>query len=723
MITHFTMCKQFILLFILAFSGTLSAQQDKQFSLEELIPGGNDYASFYPRIPVEYQWNGNSLAAIRNDSVWMIGNPARINQKTFTVTFSMIEEGLADSLGSISRLTFSREGSSVVQFHTTGGTGLYDLKTKTHLSFFRWPEQSDNHLLSPDHTYLAFTKENNLYVLDKNGREWPVSDESNSGIVYGQAVHRNEFGINGGIFWSPSGRKMAFYRMDETMVSDYPLVDVSARVAEVKNSKYPMAGMTSHRVTIGVFDTTTKETIWLKTGVPDDHYLTNIAWNPDGTSVYVAELNRAQNRMQLNCYDASTGHFDRTLFEESHPAYVEPENPVLFVKNNDDRFIWQSRRNGYNHLYLYDSTGKMLKQLTDGTWEVTEVTGFDEKGENLFFISTLPSPLDRHICSVALKSGRITQHSTQPGMHTTMLSASGRYLTDRYTAHDNPGRIDLMDTRSGKITLLSRAENPFGEYNMPSVELGRVKAADMVTDLYYRLIKPAGFDASKKYPVAVYVYGGPHSQMVNNRWRYGSGGWETYMAQKGYIVFVMDNRGTSYRGSAFEQVTHRRLGVVEAEDQMRGVAFLQSLPYVDSERMGIHGWSYGGFMTINMLLRYPGVFRVGGAGGPVIDWKYYEVMYGERYMDTPQENPEGYEESSLLNKAGRLQSRLLIIHGDEDPTVVMQHTLQFLKASIAAGAHPDLFLYPGHGHNMTGHDRVHLHEHITRYFEDFIPKE
>lgn len=714
------MCKQFIFILILAFSATLSAQQDKQFTLEELIPGGKDYTNFYPRIPVQYQWNGNSLAAIRNDSVWLIENPARINNKTFALTFKEITEGMTDIPDSISSLSFSPEGSSVVQFYAGGGTGLFDMMTKRRLAFFSYPEQSENHLLSPDHNDLAFTKENNLYVSDKNGREWPVSGESNRGIIYGQAVHRNEFGINSGIFWSPSGRKMAFYRMDETMVSDYPLVDVSARVARVKNIKYPMAGMTSHHVTIGVFDTTTKETIWLKTGEPDDHYLTNIAWSPDGKSVYVAELNREQNRMQLNRYDASSGHFDKTLFEERHPKYVEPENPVLFVKKRDDRFIWQSRRNGYNHLYLYDIGGKMLKQLTDGTWEVTEVIGFDENGETLYFISTLPSPLDRHICSVTLKSGRITQHTTLPGIHSATLSASGRYLTDHYTAHDVPGRIDLIDARSGKTMLLSSAKNPFEEYSMPTVELGTLKAADDVSDLYYRLIKPAGFDASRKYPVAVYVYGGPHSQMVSNRWRYGSGGWETHMAQKGYLVFVMDNRGTAYRGSAFEHVTHRRLGVVEAEDQMKGVEFLRSLPYVDSERMGIHGWSYGGFMTINMLLRYPDVFRVGVAGGPVTDWKYYEVMYGERYMDTPQENPEGYEESSLLNKAGRLQSRLLIIHGDEDPTVVLQNSLQFLKASIGAGTHPDFFIYPGHRHNMTGHDRVHLHEHITRYFDDFI---
>ena len=717
------MHKQFfiILFFLIAFM--LNAQQKRQFTLDELIPGGKQYANFYPRIPVQFQWYGNRLAAIVNDSVWLIDHPAGSRRKKFFLTFKEIEEGLEQGENKIHGLTFSREGSSLLRFQTSQGTGLYDLKRKEHRAFFSYPEKSGNHQLSPDHALLAYTIGNNLFVTDSKGQEWALSNESNREIVYGQSVHRNEFGITGGIFWSPGGTKMAFYRMDETMVSDYPLVDASARVAEVKNSKYPMAGMASHRVTIGIFDTLTKETTWLKTGEPDDHYLTNIAWSPDGEALYLAELNREQNRMQLNRYDAVTGDLDRTLFEENHPKYVEPENPVLFVRNRDKLFIWQSERNGYNHLYLYDTSGKQLKQLTDGTWEVTEVIGFDEKGENLYFIATLPSPIDRHICSVTLRSGKITQHTTLPGIHSAALSASGRYLTDRYASHNNPGRIDLIETRTGRTTLLSRADNPFAGFSMPTVELGSLKAADGLTDLYYRMIKPAGFDALKRYPVAIYVYGGPHSQMVSNRWRYGSGGWETHMAQKGYIVFVMDNRGTAYRGLEFENVTHRQLGVVEAEDQMKGVEYLQSLPYVDSERMGIHGWSYGGFMTINMLLRYPGVFKVGVAGGPVTDWKYYEVMYGERYMDTPAENPEGYEESSLLNKADRLQSRLLIIHGDEDPTVVMQHSLQFLKASIKAERHPDFFLYPGHGHNMIGRDRVHLHRHITRYFDDFIPQD
>ncbi len=712
-----------LLLFMLAsfFAVTLTAQQTKEFTLEELIPGGQHFGRFYPRIPTQYQWYGDQLMELRNDSVWIIGDPAKPDKKQLFLTFDKIGAKHESLNKKISHLSFPANGKPTVQVHTWNGLGLFDMEKMELKAFFTFPEKSKNHRLSPDYSYLAYTIDNNLFIRNSNGEEKVITNEKDRGIVCGQSVHRDEFGINNGIFWSPDGKKLAFYRMDETMVTDYPLVDISARVAEPKPIKYPMAGMTSHQVTIGVYDTTTGQTIFLKTGEPDDHYLTNIAWSPDASSVYVAELNRGQDHMKMDRYKAATGNLDQTLFEETDPKYVEPEHPVLFADNsNGNQFIWQSRRDGYNHLYLYDRSGKLIRQLTHGTWEVTELIGIDKRGEKLYFISTHPTPIERHLYSVELKNGRITRLSSQPGMHSGAISHSGRYLIDRFSAHDNPGVVNLIDTRKGKPILLATANNPFEGIEMPSVESGSIKAADDKTDLYYRLVKPAGFNPSKTYPVAVYVYGGPHSQMVNNRWLYGSGGWETYMAQKGYLVFVMDNRGTSYRGAAFEQVTHRQLGVEESKDQKKGVDFLHSLPYVDKERIGIHGWSYGGFMTINMLLRYPGLFKVGVAGGPVIDWMYYEVMYGERYMDLPAENTEGYLETSLLNKADQLKDRLLIIHGDEDPTVVMQHSLQFLKACIKAGTHPDFFVYPGHGHNMMGRDRVHLHEHITRYFDDFI---
>ena len=715
-----SICKSFVWATVLLLAtANINAQQTKQFTLEELIPGGKDFYHFYPRLPIQYQWQGDKLISIKNDSVWVTENPQNPDKQTFLFSYDYLQQTLPkEQQGEIYQVNFP-ETQELVIFYGSKGIGLYGLKDKKAVGFFAFPEKSENHQLSPLNTFLAYTIDNNLYVLDRAGKQTAVSNETNKGIVYGQAVHRNEFGIDGGIFWSPKGNKLAFYRMDETMVTDYPLVDISARIAQLKNIKYPMAGMTSHEVTIGVFDPNTQTIVYLKTRGPKDLYLTNVAWSPDEQFIYVAELNREQNHLQLNRYNATTGDFDKTLFEETDSRYVEPQHPVMFVANHPDRFVWQSRRDGYNHLYLYDISGKLLKQLTHGEWEVTEVMGFDAKGENLFFESTYPTPMDRHLFVINLNSGRMQQLTTESGMHNGTISISGLYLLDRFSSNDNPGKIYLINMRNKKTTLLSAAKNPFQDYNIPTVESGTIKAADNKTDLYYRLVKPHDFYPSKKYSTIIYVYGGPHSQMVQNRWRYGSGGWEMYMAQRGYLVFVMDNRGTSYRGDEFEKATFRHLGVEEAKDQMKGVEFLKSLPYVDANRMGIHGWSFGGFMTINMLLRNPDVFKAGVAGGPVIDWKYYEVMYGERYMDTPQENPDGYRESSLLNKADQLKSRLLIIHGDEDPTVVWQNSLQFLKSCIQNGTHPDYFVYPGHGHNMMGHDRVHLHEHITRYFDDF----
>ena len=715
-----SICKSFVWATVLLLAtANINAQQTKQFTLEELIPGGKDFYHFYPRLPMQYQWQGDKLISIKNDSVWVTENPQNPDKQTFLFSYDYLQQTLPkEQQGEIYQVNFP-ETQELVIFYGSKGIGLYGLKDKKAVGFFAFPEKSENHQLSPLNTFLAYTIDNNLYVLDRAGKQAAVSNETNKGIVYGQAVHRNEFGIDGGIFWSPKGNKLAFYRMDETMVTDYPLVDISARIAQLKNIKYPMAGMTSHEVTIGVFDPNAQTIVYLKTRGPKDHYLTNVAWSPDEQFIYVAELNREQNHLQLNRYNATTGDFDKTLFEETDSRYVEPQHPVMFVAYHPDRFVWQSRRDGYNHLYLYDISGKLLKQLTHGEWEVTEVTGIDAKGENLFFESTYPAPMDLHLFVINLNSGKMQQLTTESGMHSGTISISGQYLLDRFSSNNNPGKIYLINMRNKKTTLLSAAKNPFQDYNIPTVESGTIKAADNKTDLYYRLVKPYDFDPSKKYPTIIYMYGGPHSQMVQNRWRFGSGGWEMYMAQRGYLVFVMDNRGTSYRGDEFEKATFRHLGVEEAKDQMKGVEFLKSLPYVDANRMGIHGWSFGGFMTINMLLRNPDVFKAGVAGGPVIDWKYYEVMYGERYMDTPQENPDGYRESSLLNKVDQLKSRLLIIHGNEDPTVVWQNSLQFLKSCIQNGTHPDYFVYPGHGHNMMGHDRVHLHEHITRYFDDF----
>jgi len=331
--------------------------------------------------------------------------------------------------------------------------------------------------------------------------------------------------------------------------------------------------------------------------------------------------------------------------------------------------------------------------------------------------------LDKTIWKVDIKSGKRTLLSTPEGVHNAKLSVSGKYIADTYTAIHTTRTTEVIQTNTLQKTKLLTSSDPFADFDTPDITLGTLKSADGQYDLYYRMVKPVNFDPKKKYPAVVYVYGGPKSQMVNNSWLANYRGWELYMAQKGYIIFCMDGRGTSYRGIKFEQETYKHLGVCEAEDQVVGARYLQSLPFVDGERLGVHGWSFGGFMTINLLLRYPDIFKVGVAGGPVCDWKYYEVMYGERYMSTPEKNPEGYKNSSLIENAGKLKGRLLIIHDDMDDTVVLQHSIGFLKACVKANTYPDYFIYPGHPHNVSGPDQIHLHEKITRYFEDFLKQQ
>lgn len=567
----------------------------------------------------------------------------------------------------------------------------------------------------------VFAREHNIYVQSSVGSQpVRVTADGCRQIVYGEAVHRNEFGIETGIFPSPDKTAFAFYRMDQSMVTDYPQVNTFTRIASCEPDAYPMAGMKSHKVTVGVYDIAAGTTVWLDLGDVTDRYFTNITWSPDGKAIYLFELNRDQTDTSLDVYSAETGKKLRTLYTEHSDKYVEPLHPVSFLPWDSDKFLLWSDRDGFRHLYLMDTRGRMLKQVTKGPFVVRDLVGFCPKTRSVIIATNELNPLQSNLFSVKLSDCRRTLLDNGIGLHSGKLSADGTMLLDSYSAPDVPRAYDIINTVSRKRTEHFRSPDPWAGYAVPAYRTGTLKAADGVTDLYYRMVLPPDFDASKRYPAVVYVYGGPHAHLVDASWHWASRSWETYMAQKGYVVFVLDSRGSEHRGRDFEQATFRNLGVCEMEDQMCGVAFLKSLSYIDSNRLGVHGWSFGGFMAISLMTTYPDVFKVGVAGGPVIDWKWYEVMYGERYMDTPEQNPDGYARTSLLAKAGNLKGRLQIIIGMNDPTVVPQHALQFLDACIKSGTQPDFFVYPGEGHNMRGHASVHLHERITRYFEDYL---
>ncbi len=595
---------------------------------------------------------------------------------------------------------------------------LYNIDSKQLRELNNFPAEASNTDLEKNTYAMAYTIENNLWIAFE-GRQVQVTFDEDPGIVNGQTVHRNEFGISGGTFWSPRGNYLAFYRKDETMVSDYPLVNVNSRVAELNNIKYPMAGMASHEVQLGIYDVGSGKTHFIQTGEPADQYLTCVSWDPDEHYVYIAVLNRDQDHMKMNKYDVRTGKLVKTLFEEKSEKYVEPEDDLVFLNKDPEQFIWISERDGYRHLYLFTTGGELIRQLTSGEWVVRDLLGIGPKDKYAYFTATKESPLNSDVYSVELNSGKIEKINSRNGTHYAVLNKSGKYYLDIFSDTTMARQYSVWTTKGKLLQVIREDVDPLEEYAIGDLKIFSIEADDG-TDLYCRMITPPGFDPDKKYPVLVYVYGGPHAQLVTNSWNGGASLFLNYMAQEGYIVFTLDNRGSAHRGRDFEQAVHRNLGTIEVEDQADGVAYLKSLPYVDAERIGVNGWSYGGFMTISLMLKKADLFKVGVCGGPVTDWQYYEVMYGERYMDTPEQNPDGYAEASLIEHAGQLKGDLLIIHGTSDPVVVWQHSLKLIDAFIKNGRQVDYFVYPGHGHGVGGMDRIHLNQKMAEYFIDHL---
>lgn len=741
-----------------------SAQEKKTFTLNDVIPGGDNYFNLVPKSMPGLQWWGD--ICVRTDIENIKKIDTKSGKESILVTLEEVNEALKNGempykltghikpLRTLMAASLSWGDRNVITFtqyddRTPGQKYMiwYDFSKKKIVNLFNLQgEGPTNFDFCKENGYMAYTIGNDLYVAHEGDFSSMVNpkvtgnQQQEKDVVYGQAVHRNEFGIMKGTFWSPKGTYLAFYRMDQSMVTDYPQVNTTARIAELVPDKYPMAGMTSHKVTVGIYNVKDGKTIYLQAGDPTDRYFTNISWGPDEKSVFVIELNRDQNHAQLVQYDAVSGQKIGVLYEEKHTRYVEPQHPLIFLPWDDSQFIYQTQRDGFNHLYLMDTKTKLKGEwktgkdsedqyceylktipLTEGNWLVQDVLGFNTSRKEIIIASTEISPLQTNIFSLNVKNGKRTLIGMEDGTHQAKLSASGTYLIDYFTSNNVPREISILPTTGKKGTTLFTATDPLKEnYNLPEITVGTIKAADGETDLYYRLIKPVNFDPNKKYPAIIYVYGGPHAQMIHNTRFYDARGWDLYMAQQGYVMLTVDNRGSDNRGIKFENCTFRHLGTEEMKDQVQGAKFLQSLPYVDADKIGVHGWSFGGFMTTNLMLTYPDIFKVGVAGGPVIDWQFYEVMYGERYMDTPQANPEGYKESNLRLKAGNLKGRLEVIIGGMDPTCVPQHSISFLRACIDAGTHPDFFIYPEDGHNMMGRDRVHLHEHITRYFLDHL---
>jgi dipeptidyl-peptidase-4 len=702
----------FAFLFLLV--GSVVNAQKHDFTLEDAIM---KQGAFYGQRMYALQWtkNADEYSYYAVEGAIKISN---LKGEEQTITLDDFNSSLEESK-KLEQVPFSITwlNKNTFQFTANDRVYQYSIKDKTATVKYIYRPGAENLDFTKNGNHLAYTIDNNLYISSADGEKIITNDDVESNIVNGQAVHRVEFGITKGTYWSPKGDVLAYYRKDESMVEDYPIVNVMAREAKEEAIKYPMAGMTSEQVTLVLYNVKTQKKVTVKTEGPKEQYLTNIAWSPDQKYIYIAILNRDQTDVALNQYDATTGEFVKNIFKEHNDIYVQALHKMEFIPGRNNEFLWRSERDGYDHFYRYNTNGELLNQVTKGNWAVIDLISLDKN--YVYFSATANNGLDRVIYKSSVRNSKSKLLTKTSGVHTASISADKKYILDSWSNVSTPTTVDLLKTSNGSVVKnLLKQDNPLANVNIGKIELGTIKAADGKTDLNTRTIYPANFDKTKKYPVLVYVYNGPGVQLILNSWLARSSMWMPYLANQDYIVFTVDGRGSENRGIAFEQITFRHLGDIEMEDQIKGVEHLKSLPYVDGNRIAVHGWSYGGFMTTNLMTTYPKVFTTGVAGGPVIDWKWYEVMYGERYMDTPENNPEGYASSSLLHKAKNLEGKLLLIHGDIDPTVVLQHSMRFIKQCVDDGVQVDYFIYPQHEHNVRGKDRVHLMTKVLNYIQD-----
>lgn len=704
----------------------LFAQRD--LTIQEATMG--QYRSFYPKSLFQPQWQSNDkVTHLNSDYTALTARKAKDNWAAKElVSVDDLQKAIKNKLPkaaiSLTRFpSYTWKNDHVLSFQASSKTHTYfldyDINTKTIVYSLNMDVKAEAPLISRNRDYVAWLDENNIVVTNSKGQNTLITEDATIDFLNGSKdTHRNEFGIEQGMWWSPKQDQLLYYRKDQSMVSDYPLVDFGTRVATVKNIKYPMAGMASEQVTLVIHDMNTGKKTTLQTGEPLDQFLTMVTWDPSGNYVYVGVLNRGQDHLKVNKYNAATGAFEATLFEERATTYTEPSTGLLFNPKNDKEFVHMTELEGYRQPYLYNTEGKLIKKLGFKDVVVTDMLGFDAEGKNLYYMGTDNNGLDRMLYKVNLKKATTEKITTHSGTHNVVLNPSKSLFLDQFSDVDTPNKTSIVEVgHKEKSVLISEAENPYDDIiEMPKMELLSLTAADGKTPLNARIIYPTHFDATKKYPVMLYVYGGPHAQLIQNNWLGGSSLFFHYMAQRGYIVFTVDNRGSAHRGKDFEHVIHRQLGQVEMADQLKGIEYLQNLDYVDADKIGVYGWSFGGFMTTTLSVTHPEIFKVGVAGGPVMDWKYYEIMYGERYMDTPDENPEGYAKTNLVDKANQLENPLLIIHGAQDPVVLQQHSMAFVEACIKAGKQVDYFLYPTHEHNVMGIDRIHLNQKIADYF-------
>ena len=616
----------------------------------------------------------------------------------------------------------------------SNGAFLYDIKkdeARPLISSEQFHNITDVRF-SPNGQMVSFVRDHNLFVVPVSGGEpVNVTVTGTEQIRRGELdwVYPEELACRTAYWWSPDSSHIAFLEMDERRVLNYPMLSFQAVGALSESQRYPLAGTHNPVVRVGVVDVAPGKPAggprWMDTGAEKDIYLPRVTWTPDSSHLAIQRLNRAQDQLDLLAADASTGRSE-TILQEKDQYWINVHGDPVFINGGKD-FLWTSDRDGFRHIYVQSTAGGAARQLTRGKWEA-DFLNVDEKAGAVYFVATEKSPIERHLYRVPLGGGAITRITKEAGNHAVSIAPDGRHYLDTYSNINTPPRQDIYSVDGTHLATLAENSVPeLADYKLVQPEFGKIAGPSGDT-LYTMTIRPPNFDPSKKYPVLIYTYGGPGTQVVRDVWEPTPRRWQAYlwhqmMAQHGYVIFELDNRGSPGRGHAFETPMYRHMGRVELEDQLAGVAYLKSLPYVDPARIGIWGWSYGGFMTLNAMLRAPGVFRAGFAGSPVSDLRLYDTIYTERYMGQPfipgHGPSEGYRDSAPLNFAAQLQGKLLIAFGTGDDNVHMENSIALQNEFIKAGKYAEFVMYPDRGHPISDHDaRVHLFNRVTQFFLD-----
>lgn len=591
----------------------------------------------------------------------------------------------------------------------------------------------DDAKLSPDGRWVSFLRDHDLWVVSADGgKPRQLTQGGSEDLRNGELdwVYPEELDLGSAYWWAPDSSKIALLRLDERPVQKYSLVDELPYEPTVTEERFPEAGSPNPVARVGVVDVAGGDIRWMATGGDSTVLLARVAWLADSRRVAIERLNRVQNHLDLLFADAGSGKCETVLTEQDKywinlpgVGFGPAANDDLHFFADGKRFLWSSERSGFRHLYLYDLTGKQMAQLTRGDWQVDNVVKVDEQGEAVYFVSTQKSPIERQLYRVSLSGGEPVELTHEHGTHGVSMAPDGKHFLDTYSTAMTPPQQRLYNSDGSLVgTIEENRVTELESYHLQPEEFFTVPGADG-TPLEAAMIKPAGFDASQRYPVIVYLYGGPHGQEVRDAWRGSTFLWNELMAQKGFVIFTVDNRGMAGRGHNFETPIYHHFGSVELADQLAGVKWLSRQPYVDSTRVGIWGWSFGGYMTCMAMLRGGEVFKAGFAGAPVTDWRRYDTIYTERYMGTPQENPEGYRDSSPVNFAAGLKGKLLIAHATGDDNVHFSNSLALEEKFVTAQKYAEFLVYADRGHGIgDSAARIHVFNRATQFFVENLAK-